>query len=175
MTAGQSSPGATVARAVSPEAVDAARRLFQEYARSLGFDLCFQDFDRELAELPGEYAPPDGVLLLARVDGRVAGCVGLRRLEAEICEMKRLYVQPAFRGSGVGRALVSAVLAEARVLGYRRMRLDTVPWQMHAAVELYRTFGFRHVEPYRLNPIPGAVFMELDLVGATVPHKTNSA
>jgi putative acetyltransferase len=144
------------------EDVDAARRLFLEYTTSLGFDLGFQDFDSELRGLPGEYGPPGGALLLAREAGAAIGCVALRPLETETCEMKRLYVAPAGRGRGVGRALVREIVAVARRLGYQTMRLDTVP-SMTAARALYRSVGFREIEPYRYNPIPGTSFMELDL------------
>jgi ribosomal protein S18 acetylase RimI-like enzyme len=150
--------------AATSDDVDAARRLFLDYASSLGFDLGFQDFDAELRGLPGEYAPPGGALLLAREAGTAVGCVALRPLATGTCEMKRLYVAPAGRGRGVGRALVREIVAVARELGYRRMRLDTVP-SMTAARALYRSFGFREIEPYRYNPIPGTSFMELDLSG----------
>jgi len=139
-----------------------ARRLFEEYAASLGFDLAFQDFDREVASLPGDYASPKGAILLAEDDSGVAGCVALRPFADETCEMKRLYVRPAHRGSGLGKLLAEAVLAEARVRGYRSMRLDTVPG-MEAAMALYRSLGFREIGPYRANPIPGALFMEREL------------
>jgi len=139
-----------------------ARRLFEEYAASLDFDLSFQDFDREVASLPGDYAPPRGAILLAEDDSGVAGCVALRPLADGTCEMKRLYVRPAQRGSGLGKLLAEAVLAEARVRGYRSMRLDTVPG-MEAAMALYRSLGFREIGPYRANPIPGALFMEREL------------
>jgi ribosomal protein S18 acetylase RimI-like enzyme len=129
-----------------PGDIGAVRRLFEEYATSLGFDLAFQDFERELRDLPGGYAPPGGRLLVARARGEVAGCVGVRRLEAETCEMKRLYVSASLRGSGVGRALATAAVAAARELGYDRIRLDTVP-SMVAARELYRSLGFREIEP----------------------------
>lgn len=134
------------------------RTLFREYADTLSFALDFQDFERELAELPGAYAPPHGALLLVRG----AGCVGLRPLDEATCEMKRLYVRPAARGGGVGRLLAEAAVAEARRLGYARMRLDTVPG-MEAAQALYAQLGFREIVPYRANPIPGARFLELEL------------
>ena len=128
-----------------------------EYSNSLGFSLCFQDFDRELAELPGDYSPPDGRLLLAEYEGQLAGCVGLHRLEPEICEMKRLYLRPTFRGKGLGRSLAE------RVIGYVRMRLDTVEPIMKDAVAMYRRLGFKEITPYRPNPITGAMYMELEL------------
>jgi ribosomal protein S18 acetylase RimI-like enzyme len=139
-----------------------ARRLFEEYAASLGFDLSFQDFERELASLPGDYGPPRGAILLAGDDSGFAGCVALRPFAGETCEMKRLYVRPAHRGTGLGKRLAEAILAEARARGYRRMRLDTVPG-MESAIGLYRALGFREIEPYRMNPIPGAIFMEREL------------
>jgi len=139
------------------------RALFQEYASSLGFSLCFQSFDQELAGLPGDYAPPQGRLLLVFVGDEVAGCVALHPLEPGVCEMKRLYVRPQFRGRGLGKALLDAVLTEARAIGYRRMRLDTVEPVMQDAVRMYRARGFREIAPYRANPIPGALYMELDL------------
>jgi putative acetyltransferase len=138
--------------------VEEVRVLFREYAASLPFALDFQDFDREVADLPGAYAPPRGALLLARE----AGCVGLRPIDETTCEMKRLYVRPSARGTGLGRRLAEAAIADARRLGYARMRLDTVPG-MDSAQSLYERLGFREIAPYRPNPIPGARFLELAL------------
>ena len=136
----------------------AVRALFREYGDSLGVDLSFQDFETELVELPWEYA----AILVGRVDGEAAGCVAVRPLEDGACEMKRLYVRPHARGSGLGRALAEAAVARARELGFARMRLDTLP-TMGAARELYRSLGFEEIEPYRFNPIEGTRFMELAL------------
>jgi ribosomal protein S18 acetylase RimI-like enzyme len=151
-----------IVEARSAELVGEARALFLEYAASLDFDLCFQDFDRELAALPGAYGPPAGCLLVAVVDGGTAGCVALRPIGEGISEMKRLYVRPAFRGGGLGRALALASIEAARRIGYARMRLDTVP-VMQAAIGLYARLGFTVIDPYCVNPVPGAMFMELVL------------
>jgi len=140
-----------------------ARELFLEYAQSLGFSLCFQSFDQELANLPGEYAPPSGRLLLAEYEGRLAGCVALHKLEEGICEMKRLYLRPQFRGKRLGRAIADRIIAEARAIGYGRMRLDTVEPVMKDAVAMYRRIGFREIAPYCKNPIAGVLYMELEL------------
>jgi GNAT superfamily N-acetyltransferase len=139
-----------------PEEIAAAATLFREYADWLGIDLSFQDFESELATLPGEYAPPGGELLLAcSHEGDALGCVGIRPLDgAAVCEMKRLYVRPAARGAGVGRALVEAILKSAEELGYAEMKLDTLPW-LDAATTLYRQFGFTEIAAYYNNPVPG--------------------
>ena len=152
---------AKLIQAALPEHIEQTRALFLEYAASLGFSLCFQSFDEELKSLPGAYAAPSGRLFLAQYEQQAAGCVALRKLEAKICEMKRLYVRPAYRGKGLGRILVERVIAEARAIGYERMRLDTVASSMQDAVELYRRMGFKEISPYRENPIEGALYMEL--------------
>lgn len=145
-----------------PENVPEVRALFREYAASLGFDLDFQGFEDELARLPGEYVAPDGVLLVARRHAICVGCIGVRRLAEDVCEMKRLYVRPSARGGKLGRRLAEEAIAEARRLGYRAMRLDTVPWMLEA-IGLYESLGFVRIAPYRHNPIEGAVYMELAL------------
>ena len=150
-------------QAESDAEIAQTRDLFLEYAESLGFSLCFQNFDQELAGLPGDYASPHGRLLLADYDGQLAGCVALHKLEPEICEMKRLYLRTRFRGKGLGRALAETIIAEARGIGYRRMRLDTVEPVMKDAVAMYRQLGFKEIPPYRVNPIAGALYMELQL------------
>jgi putative acetyltransferase len=152
-----------VQQAESPEQIAAIRELFLEYAKSLNFSLCFQSFEKELAELPGRYAPPNGRLLLAAHGSQLAGCAALHKLEDDICEMKRLYVRPQFRGKGLGRVLAERVVADARKIGYKRLRLDTVEPVMRDAVALYRKLGFEEIAPYRENPIEGALYMELEL------------
>ncbi len=138
------------------------RQLFKEYANSLKISLDFQDFDQELAGLPGAYMSPDGCLLLADWDKQVAGCVALRKLCDNICEMKRLYIRPQFRGLGIGKSLAETVIKQAVVMGYSRMRLDTLP-TMEAARAMYSSLGFKEVNAYCYNPIEGTVFMELQL------------
>ncbi|NUO82414.1 GNAT family N-acetyltransferase [candidate division KSB1 bacterium] len=152
-----------ISQAQSEDDYRKARRLFEEYAAALGVDLEFQNFSHELTHLPVEYGPPSGCLLLAEEANLPLGCIALRQISASICEMKRLYVAPAGRGRGVGRALAHVVIAEARTLGYERMRLDTLP-AMHEARGLYVSLGFREIAPYRFNPIAGTSFMELCLV-----------
>lgn len=153
----------TVIQAQSVEQIDAARGLFREYESWLDLDLCFQGFESELSELPGKYAPPDGTLLLAYTDEKLAGCIALRNLEDGICEMKRLFVRSDFRGEGIGVQLIERLIADAREIGYVKMRLDTYPAKMAKAVSLYESHGFRLIEPYYNNPHEGVLFMELAL------------
>ena len=149
-------------QAASEADIPEVQRLFREYSAWVGVDLSFQDFDRELAQLPGDYVPPGGVLLVARVEGRIAGCVAAHQWRADVCEMKRLFVRDSFRGAGCGRALVEGIIAWARTAGYRSVLLDTLP-VMDQAQRLYIHLGFREVPPYRMNPVPGARFLQLDL------------
>ena len=150
----------------TPELLGATRAIFREYALSLGVDLCFQDFEAELAALPGEYAPPQGALLLALVNGEVAGCGALRPLPesdyANACEMKRLYVRPAHRQLGMGRLLAQALFDRGRQAGYSAMLLDTLD-EMEAARGLYTSLGFEEIPPYYFNPIPGAHYLKANL------------
>ena len=138
------------------------RDLFREYAEGLGISPCFEGFDKELAELPGDYAPPGGRLLIARYDEQMAGCVALRNVSDGISEMKRLFVRPSFRGKGIGRELAAMVIGEARIIGYRRIRLETLPVMMEA-VPLYLSLGFGFIDPYRKSHAEGALYMELRL------------
>jgi ribosomal protein S18 acetylase RimI-like enzyme len=155
-------------QAKSDEEIQATRQLFEEYAAWLGLNLCFQNFEKELAELPGDYVPPSGRLFLAIESDQIAGCVAVRKIgegnaTPNICEMKRLYVRPAFRGLGLGRTLIETVVAAAREIGYHRMRLDTLPGKMDQAIAMYRSQGFKNIEPYYDSPVAGAAFMELEL------------
>ena len=143
--------------------VDAVRGLLRKYAAWVGIDLSFQGFDAELAGLPGDYVAPWGTLVLGRIDGRAAGCIAVHPWDGGACEMKRLYVRPEAQGSGLGRALVNQAIAWSREAGYRRMVLDTLP-AMTAAQRMYERLGFRDIDPYRANPVPGARFMGLDLL-----------
>ena len=152
-------------RASNDDHIRSARGLFEEYAAGVGISLCFQNFDRELANLPGDYAPPDGRLLLAVEENQLAGCIALRKLEPGVCEMKRLFLRPSHRGKGLGRVLVESIIDEARKLGYTHMRLDTLPGRMDQAIALYRSIGFVEIAPYYENPVEGAKFMEFKLAG----------
>ena len=162
----EDTPEIRLIHADAPRWIEPAREILREYAASLGIDLCFQNFDAELAALPGEYAPPQGQLLLAFVGDALAGCGGLRALPdvdyANACEMKRLFVRPAFRRFGLGRALAEALLDEARRAGYSVMLLDTLD-DMESARELYSTLGFEEIAPYYFNPIPGAHYLKAEL------------
>ena len=140
-------------------------KLFREYSNSIGVDICFQGFEQELANLPGKYAEPKGCVLLAFVDDKLAGCGALRPLDAAICEMKRLYVRSAFRGHHIGRALVESLIDVAKVVGYEKMRLDTLQ-TMQAAQTLYESVGFQPIAPYYDNPLDAVVYLELKLAGA---------
>ncbi len=152
-----------IVQAETTEQIATARELFREYEAWLGLDLCFQGFEQELAALPGKYALPDGRLYLAYSDGELAGCIAMRKLEDGICEMKRLFVRDGFRGAGIGVQLIKQLIADAREIGYVRMRLDTFPPKMGKAVSLYESHGFVPIEAYYDNPNEGVLFMELAL------------
>ncbi len=143
--------------------IEAARIIFREYESSLGLDLCFQGFEDELKNLPGKYASPSGRLYLARHDGELAGCIAMRSLGEEVCEMKRLFVRESFRGLQLGRLLIERLIDDARDIGYKRMQLDTFPPKMGKAVQLYEAYGFREIPPYYDNPNEGVLFMELKI------------
>lgn len=162
MTAAGAPAPLEIRRASSTGDLAAARSLFEEYQESLGFSLCFQNFDAELASLPGAYAPPGGRLLLAFAGAEPAGCIALRKIEEDICEMKRLWVRHDFRGTGLGRRLAQTLMTEARAIGYRAIRLDTLP-SMKAAQALYTSLGFKDIPPYNDHPLEGTRFMEAAL------------
>ena len=150
-------------QATLPDEIDTVRELFKEYEAWLGLSLCFQNFAEELADLPGRYAPPEGRLLLVFDDGEVAGCIALRPIDSSICEMKRLFLRPAFRGKRLGRTMIEHIINEARSIGYHRMRLDTIPGRMDQAIALYRSIGFKEIDPYYETPVGETLFMELVL------------
>lgn len=149
-----------IIEAETPEQIAETRRLFREYEAWLGLDLCFQSFETELASLPGKYAPPTGRLLLAANADEIAGCIALRKIDDETCEMKRLFVRESFRGGGLGNALIERLITEAKAINYKRILLDTLPGKMPKAVELYRSYGFREIAPYYENPHEETLFME---------------
>jgi len=150
-------------QAQSPQEIESARELFAEYASWVEISLCFQNFDQEVAELPGAYAPPSGRLFLAVAGQQIMGCVALRKIGDGTGEMKRLYVRPEFRGRGLGRTLTEKLILEAKQIGYARLRLDTLPGKMDQAIAMYRSFGFQEIPPYYKNPVADATFMELML------------
>ncbi len=154
-----------IIEAETEEQIEQTRGLFREYEAWFGMDLCFQNFDEEVANLPGKYAAPEGRLFLAFSDEKLAGCIALRKLENGVCEMKRLFVRSEFRGQKIGVLLIEKLIAEAREIGYERMRLDTFPAKMGKAVSLYESYGFREIPPYYHNPYGETLFMELDLLG----------
>ena len=152
-----------ILQAETNEQIEQARKLFREYEAWFGMNLCFQNFDEEVANLPGKYAAPEGRLFLAFSGEKLAGCIALRKLEEGICEMKRLFVRKDFRGQKIGISLIEKLIAEARKIGYKKMRLDTFPPKMSKAVALYENYGFREIEPYYHNPYGETLFLELDL------------
>jgi len=154
--------GINIVSAENKDDIESARQLFLEYAESLNFDLCFQGFDEELKNLPGDYSSPKGELLLAYSNGKLAGCVALHKFENDICEMKRLFLRSEFRGQGIGRQLTVRVIDDAKKIGYKKMRLDTLP-AMKEAIKLYKNLGFKEIIPYRYNSIEGVCYMELEL------------
>ncbi len=161
--------GMEIKRAQTDEEIAEVRRLFRAYETSLGVDLAFQGFEQELTSLPGKYAPPNGDLLVGLVKDRILGCVAVRRLALDICEMKRLYVRSEGRGTGMGRRLAQQAIGAARSLGYASMRLDTLD-RLTAAMRLYESLGFRRIDPYYDNPLPGVVYWELDLKTVRAPR-----
>jgi len=152
-----------ILQAETAEQIEETRKLFREYEKWLGLDLCFQGFEEELKNLPAKYAMPDGRLFLALVNRETAGCIALRKLQKDVCEMKRLYVRGEFRGFGLGRLLKEKLIEEARLIGYEKMRLDTLPNKMAQAVKLYKFYGFAEIAPYYKNPHNETLFLELNL------------
>lgn len=156
-----------IIQAETPEHIEMARKLFREYEAWFGLSLCFQNFDDEVANLPGKYAAPDGRLYLAFADGKLAGSIALRKLGDGVCEMKRLFVRDRFRGQKIGIALIEKLINEARAIGYEKMRLDTFPPKMGKAVTLYESYGFRQIPAYYDNPFDDVLYMEKDLKAET--------
>lgn len=152
-----------IIQAETSEQVEQARVLFREYEAGLGLDLCFQGFEQELASLPGKYAPPQGCLLLAVEDEQILGCAAFRQINADTCEMKRLFVRETGRGRGLGKDLVEEIIKRARLAGYRSIRLDTLPSRMGKAIAIYRARGFREIPAYYETPVNETIFMELRL------------
>jgi ribosomal protein S18 acetylase RimI-like enzyme len=152
-----------IVQAETSEQIKEIRNLFREYEAWLGIDLCFQNFENELASLPGKYARPTGRLFLITQENQSAGCIALRKIEDGVCEMKRLFVREDFRGSGFGKMLIEKLIEEAQIIGYRKMRLDTLADKMPEAVKLYEHYGFRKIAPYYENPHSETLFMELNL------------
>lgn len=152
-----------IRQAESDEDIRLARKLFEEYQTGLDISLCFQNFDHELANLPGDYAPPTGRLLLSFIDDEPCGCIALRKIDASTCEMKRLFLRANARGQHLGRRLVEKIIDEAKQIGYAEMRLDTLPGKMETAIALYRSLGFKETAPYHDTPVH-TIFMELKLV-----------
>ncbi|MFW9968879.1 MAG: GNAT family N-acetyltransferase [Candidatus Odinarchaeota archaeon] len=152
-----------IKQATSEEQINLTHELFMEYAKCLGIDLTFQNFEEELNSLPGDYALPIGCILLAYYNDELAGCVALRKFKEEVCEMKRLFVRSQFRKKGIGRALSNKIIDQALKIGYHYMRLDTLP-HMKVAIALYHSLGFKEIKPYRYNPFEGAKFLELKLL-----------
>ena len=151
-----------IIEATSPHQIEVAAELFREYQQFLEVDLCFQGFEQELATLPGKYAPPEGAILLAEQNGEIAGCVAVRLLKSDICEMKRLYVKDEFQGLSLGRKLTEAIIDKAKQLGYKKMQLDTLQ-RLARAIDLYEKLGFKQIQPYYANPLTEVVYWELDL------------
>lgn len=152
-----------IIEATTPEQIEIAAKLFREYQQFLNVDLCFQGFEKELASLPGKYAAPQGAILLAEQNGEIAGCVAVRLLKDDICEMKRLYVKDEFQGLSLGRKLTETIIIKARNLGYKKMQLDTLQ-RLDRAIGLYEKLGFKQTQPYYANPLDEVVYWELDLL-----------
>jgi len=152
-----------IVKAQNNKEIKEVKSLFIEYAQSLNFDLCFQGFDEEINSLPGKYSQPDGIIFLAKIEEKFAGCIALRNLGEGICEMKRLYVRPQYRGFGIGKILCDKLFEKAKSIGYEKMRLDTIANQMQTAIELYKSYGFYEISAYYDNPQEGVVYMEMKL------------